>query len=135
MQIVTISIISEQQFNTHKDTIKQDFVGKLKSMGASKYLLHDFQGVQTMYKISQNRLFVRRSGEIEQIQEFVPGKKLFSSYSSNGLTLEISTHTEKLHFMDLPNGFIVYLEYLLYINDDLQGKTIMTITITERIEH
>lgn len=135
MQKVTISILSEQQFDTHKDTIRQECVGKLKKMGASKYILHEADGIQTMYKTSNNRLFVRRSGEIEQIQEFVPGKKLFSSYTNNGLTLEISTYTEKLHFMELPNGFVVYLEYLLYINDDLQGKTTMTITITERIEH
>lgn len=135
MQTVTISIISEQQFDTHKDVIKQEYVGKLKKMGASRYILHDADGVQTMYKTSPNRLFVRRNGEIEQIQEFIPGKKLFSSYKSNGLTLEISTYTEKLHFMELQNGFVVYLEYLLYINDDLQGKTTMTITVTERIEH
>lgn len=135
MQTVTISILSEQQFDTHKDTIRQEYIGKLKKMGASKYILHEADGIQTMYKTSSNRLFVRRSGEIEQSQEFVTGKKLFSSYTNNGLTLEISTYTEKLHFMDLPNGFVVYLEYLLYINDDLQGKTTMTITITERIEH
>lgn len=135
MQIVTISITSEQQFDTHKDVIKQEFVGKLKKMGTSKYILHEADGVQTMYKTSDNRLFVRRSGDIEQIQEFIPGKKLFSSYKTNDLTLEISTYTDKLHFLELPNGFVVYLEYFLYINEDLQGKTTMTITVTERIEH
>lgn len=135
MQTVTINIHSEQLFDTHKDVIKQEYKGKLKKMGQSCYIIQEADGVQTMYKISPNRLVVRRSGEIEQIQEFIPGKKLFSAYTSNGLSLEISTYTKKLHYMDLPGGFVIHLEYFLYINEDLHGKTTMTITIKERIEH
>lgn len=135
MQAVTISIQSEQQFDTHKDVIKQEFCGKLKKIGHSQYIIHEHEGIQTMYKTSPNRLFVKRSGEVEQTQEFSPGKKLLSTYKNNGLTLEIGTYTEKLHFMDLPGMFVIHLEYLLYINEDLHGKTIMTITITERTEH
>ena len=135
MNAVNIKIYSEQLFGEQRDIISETYAGKIKKVGTSIYITHSNDGVQTLYKYMPGRLLVRRSGQIEQVQEFIPGKNCASSYLNTGIKMEINTLTQDLSIVEMPQGSVIYLEYILYINNTLQGITKMTITVTERIEH
>ncbi len=135
MDTINLHIYSEQHFNAEHDIIVQDHIAKIKRTPQSIFITYLDDGVQTMYKISPHRFFIRRSGPTEQMQEFIQGKTCNGNYHNSGLNLNITTTTHNLTIQDNEQGLTIYLEYLLHINDILQGLTKITITATERIEH
>ena len=135
MDKVNLHIHSTQQLNTECDVIVQDVSAKIKYIGKSIYIIQEAEDIKTTYKISPERLLVKRSGEIEHMQEFIVGKRYSSQYINTGMMFNIDTVTNKLFVKNENNELVIYLEYSLYINETLHGITKMTITVTERIEH
>jgi uncharacterized beta-barrel protein YwiB (DUF1934 family) len=78
---------------------------------------------------------VMRSGEVETVMTFEPGRRYISAYSLPGMSFELCTHTLRAdNSFDGESGGEIYLDYIIEIRGGFAGRRKMKIELLPNVK-
>ncbi|WP_243293157.1 DUF1934 domain-containing protein [Bacillus sp. FJAT-47783] len=95
---------------------------------------HDFGNVKSLLKITDNELYLMRSGAVKMRQRFIEKEETISNYETQFGTFRLSTYTKSLRIStnEVVSRGKLKIEYDLKIG---QEKHVHTLTINYKEDH
>lgn len=127
----------------NQDVIKCLVIGKKNEHKGKIYISYNepdencMPGTKTILKLDGESITLTRTGEVEHKFVFQAGMRTYSDYRTPFGMLRMAVETKALEIDVDDNVINIYIEYLLMINDDLQGLTRLRIRVGEdkRVGH
>ncbi|CAG9620091.1 DUF1934 domain-containing protein [Sutcliffiella rhizosphaerae] len=124
--------------NNEREQVSFNTVGQYYIKGQSEYIvfaeeLERQEKVHCFYKINNQEVRLKRSGDIKMSQSFRAGETTEGSYHGAGAIFQFETETNKVILMKDPNKNrgSLQLDYKLKIQDDITGQYLITINFEE----
>lgn len=121
----------------NQDVIKCLAIGKKNQHNGKIYISYDepdencMPGTKTILKLDGETITLTRAGEVEHTLVFQVGDLTYSDYRIPFGMLHMAVDTKILE-VDIDDDVInIYIEYILMINDELQGLTQLRIRVGE----
>lgn len=135
---VHVHIHNEIQQGTEKETIEFWTTGVYSEKNEAIFISyeeeHDFGNVKSLLKITDNELYLMRSGAVQMRQRFIEKEETVSNYETQFGTFRLSTYTKSLGIStnEALNRGTLKVEYDLKLG---QEQHVHTLTIKYKEEH
>ena len=137
-RFVTVNIESSHiDADENLDTIKSFVIGKIIYHNDNVYISYEepdengMEGTKTILKLAGDKITLSRSGDVRQNLNFEKGKITRSLYQTPFGALAMSVETRILQVIFAETDIDIYIEYILMINEKMQGLTRLRIGVRE----
>ena len=137
-RFVTVNIESSHiDADENLDTIKSFVIGKIIYHNDNVYIIYEepdengMEGTKTILKLAGDKITLSRIGDVRQNMSFEKGKTIRSLYQTPFGALAMSVETRTLQVIFAETDIDIYIEYILMINEKMQGLTRLRIGVRE----
>lgn len=135
---VTVKIKSSHfDFSGAEDFIETFAIGKKNVQNGKVYIYYGepaetgMEETHTLLKLQDGKVFLTRTGEVEQKLEFSSGELTHCQYRMPFGSIDMSVDTKKLEITENGDCIDIKIEYILTMNGRMHGLTKMHIQVEE----